>query len=472
MTRVQTEIKFNRNNTLATISFGQHKVGVYPVSEQNGGGFRMQINGREIKDYSFQDKQDFLNRVGGILNHEIGTVGTARPNLSNEFQKVYDGLKLKPGTPNFQRETQTQTNITITVEYNSTTNPTTATIKIGDKAFFIKKENPGGFSYSRENEIELNPQSVTNKTDFLISWGKILDHEIGTIGSGARTRVPQFGEIFDKLKLQQGTPILTNTPSRTHTDETLNTSIISGDVTPQRIEPTQRERDILDLPIGRYTKDDNPEIYLLVRNANRSAYYCLSAVQNLFDYRYGHGSAREAGLFSAQYAQQLNFSNTDSKGENFNPDKEYPVGTIVRMGSGGAITHVGMVVRPGVVAHIIGPRFYVDKLPTSRDGRLSEGWRINEMVIPSDSILSREQPTTIEKTFNSVRDNSLEVLSGKIIKLPFFRGRSTDLANVQEIIYQLNKDKFRIDYNSNRGEYAAICTTSKLKIPKEWTQSR
>lgn len=470
MTRVQTQIEFNENNTLATISFGQHKVGVYPVSEQNGGGFRMQINGREIKDYSFQNKQDFLNRVGSILNHEIGTAGTARPNLRSEFLEIYKKLNLQPGTPNFQ--TQNQTNRTVTVEYNSTTNPTEATIRIGDEAFFIKKENPGGFSYSKEDAIELYSEPITNKTDFLVFWGGILDREIGTIQSGARERVPQFGEIFDKLNLQRGTPILTNTFSRTDGE-----NVITGDrgdglthALPQRTD--QIQKDILDLPIGKYTKDDNPEIYLLVRNANKSAYYCLSAVQNLFDYRYGHGSAREAGLFSAQYAQDLDFSNTDSKGENFNPSKEYPVGTIVRMGSGGAITHVGMVVRPGVVAHIIGPKFYVDKLPTSRDGRLSEGWRINEMVVPSDSILSREQPTTIERTFNRVKNNSLEVLSGEIIKLPFFRGRRTDLANVQEIIYQLNKDKFEIQYNGRRKEYVAICRTDELKIPKEWTQSR
>lgn len=367
----------------------------------------------ELKKSSFSQTKTALALAAGLLLSPQNA--DARPR---------DHATRPPETPHARHEAPT------TTEY---------TISFGKHKVIFKK-----FPHGVEVKVDQSTRIIffKNADDFTAKMKKILDHELGLHRQNISAEIKS---AYQKMRLDESR----GSDARTET-------------TPQ---PEQRNNSV-ELGHGTYQLDSSnpPPTYLLVRNANTSAFYCLSLAQETMDIMYGMGTADKVGLYSSGYAEQLDFSEKPVLVEKFDPQKHRSLkkGTILRFAHTGEtshMTHVGIMINDTTVEHIIGDTLYVQPL-----NNIAEGWVPVEVITPQ--IPLQEHRTDTKRSMQSFkRRTTLEQISVAILK------NSEDLkryrATVEEIIYRLNRDRFKI--TSFGGETVAeLKKTGPLKIPREW----
>ncbi len=312
-----------------------------------------------------------------------------------------------------------------------------AAVSFGNNILKITKKQDGSVwcAVNRAGDKEMD---FKNELDFKSQIEKRLKHEI----EGNRPFLgPSLGEIFAKLDL---------TSSITRTVKAIRSSFSPG---------------IFNAKEGQYELERSPIAYLLVRHKNTGSYYCLSLAQEMFDLMYGLGEAKRLGLYDAKYATELNFANSPhAKVIDYVPGMEMKKGYVIRFWREDAgVRTIGICIADGRSAHIIGHGVHVEDVKPVMD----ENWNPKQIIIPDATF--KEKPIKLAEYGKSFgRGATLEEISPVIKKqLRFLKDKN--LAAIEEILYQLNKDRFEVKSNS-RNTYAALKTSSTLSIPDYWLQ--
>lgn len=221
-----------------------------------------------------------------------------------------------------------------------------------------------------------------------------------------------------------------------------------------RIERPISTSQILSFPVWQYFLDQSPITYLLARNDNTWAYYCLSFVQEAYDIMFGPWSAKKAWLYDARFAQSLSFDSSEGTvyNSNFPPLKP---GMIIRMWSG--MTHIGIVLPNNKIGHIVGSTFHVD------DSLSAINWgSVRQVIVPNNLWSPQVTAKMSPRTYKSW--SWLERV-GYVIKRELWL--RFNQAYIDEAIYQLNKEKFKLVRN-RWGTTVVLKSTTKLRLPSQW----
>ncbi|MDP1884332.1 MAG: hypothetical protein Q8L10_03095 [Candidatus Moranbacteria bacterium] len=229
----------------------------------------------------------------------------------------------------------------------------------------------------------------------------------------------------------------------------------------------------LDLDYGTYALDqessDPPATYLLVENKNTGSLYCLSFVQVAFDMIYGSGSARKIGLYGNAWANDLKLQNEID----YDPSKHknLPKGTIVRFEELG---HVGISLGGDKVAHIIGDEFYIDH---SNDITYPD-YRPARIIIPDGSYAAKKieicKISGGQKNLGRFeRGRNIENVAYRT-KQMITKRNETNLNYIREVIFQLNKDKFKVIHGNGNSDTIVVLKNNyaALDMPDEWLDPR
>ena len=394
---------------------------------------RYSIDGeREGQPNQVRSRGNFTRAVSDTLNKAFGS---ARPNMLAELERVYDQLDLRPGY--------------------AVANGNSATVKKlgkieGEISFSSHNLNliklPCGVAVRLDDQraIVINFES---KGELLRRLGNYLDDEIGTTSQGRPRIAAEVGYLYDELGLEN----------------CLGPGIEPSDGPDKHNEPT-----ILDLAEGTYTirTGDNPASNVLALHARDRSAFCLSFVQETFDLIYGLGESKRVGLYEAKFARDLNFHRvSESAVENFDPDKHKDLkkGTIIRFSS--SMSHIGVCIRDGVVAHVVHDKLFVESLDDLESGRLPSSWSPYQVVHPNDSF-SPAELLTVEVPLILQAGSTLENVGYKLAReLPSLRMPEANEAAVNEIIYQLNRPLFKL---SNNQKHVVLKETARIVVPVEW----
>ena len=437
--QVDPKLKIDKDNAKATLLIGDKWFQIYRV---RNGGIRYQAGaGADVKTLAFTDLDDLAKKLSAPFTSAFGS---GRPNLRKQVNKIYKELELIPtgSVPVIEEEEVVEPEA---VSY-SIEDDKNAILNLDGHVITIQKMEKG-IQHSIDGRV-VNTLYFNNAQDLNLKLGKWLDHEIGTDRSHAPATMRA---IYTKLKLTEVT-------GRAE-------SVVREEVIREAAEGT-----ILNLDYGSYQLGDSPlpETYLLVRNKNHGSYYCLSLVQETFDMIFGKDAAERAGLWSSpsSAAEGLQVYDLEHvKNEKYDEEKHVNLkkGTVLRLSSGSGMTHVGVSLGNDKIAHIIGDTLYIDKL-----SNISQGWNPREILTPDSSFVEKPLETkTHSETFMEGR--SLEAISPYLktdgANLPKILGYNP--ATIEEIVYQLNKEKFRLISNAYGGRLV-IKKNTKLKLPKEW----
>ncbi len=335
----------------------------------------------------------------------------------------------------YARASQCQPGTTLEYKDNS------ATVRFDGHRITVAKDAQGKVTY-QVDDARFAPLRFNDMKDFKEQIGRRLDHELGR-------RRRHVGGCIEKIYsgLRLG-------PSSA---ETRPASGIERTITPS----------ILDAKEGAYTLDPTspnlPLTYLLVRNANTRGYYCLSLAQEVFDVVYGLGEAKRVGLYSDRFAEGLNFADAPASIERYASSKHdgLPKGGVIRLSKGGGpLSSIGISLGDGKMAHLIGDTVYIEKIRPV----LNEGWEPTEVITPDDSFKERNaKPVVYRKRF--AKGSTLEQISPQIdsgLRL------GENLAAIEEILFQLNRDKFKVGSLGRRGYTALLAKTTTLRVPEYW----
>ena len=334
-----------------------------------------------------------------------------------------------------------------------------ATIKIPDNKRAHKisiLKNADGTVKVKADKSNYQTIRFRNEQEFKERVGKFLDHQMGKNRKHINNQVDK---AYHKLNLASAN----NIPRQNNTNR--------QDSSSTQISRVGNLDTILNANFGVYTfdKTKTPMSYLLVRNANTGSYYCLSLVQETFDLMYGVGEAKKVGLYSSKYAQDLKINNTHAKVEKYVPSKHnnLPKGAIIRLSyfrGENIMSSIGISLGNGKMAHIIGSELYIEKIQEN----LNQGWHPNEVILPNSSF--KESYASI-KPYNppsNLKDKSLEQVTAKIGGRLY--KQQTNVAAMQEIVYQYNKDKFEpAEFGSNNNQRDSLkYKGGTLNVPSNW----
>ncbi len=296
-----------------------------------------------------------------------------------------------------------------------------------------------------------------NERQFALELKKFLDHEFGRRRPGIGS---QAARAYRAMRLQESA----GRPPAVAPEHASDRRGRMASASPRAVVGV----DLARMPFGAYRLDGArpPPTYLLVRNADTNAYYCLSFVQEQYDAMYGLGEAAKIGLYSAPYAEQLNFQEESVDVRTFDPQtaRTLPPGTVLRLGHdaddpASTLSHVGIVIAPGKVGHVIGGTLYIDPI-----GRLSDGWVPVYEVVPRQ--LPHEQiirPIASGTRFN--RRATLEQIGTQLLaaRPDLTRYR----AAAEEIVYRLNRRRFRIT-SYGGPTVAELVRPGPVLVPSAW----
>ncbi len=436
----EPKLTIDKENGKATITIGDKWFQVYRM---RNGGIRYQAGtGTDVENLDFTDLDDLAKKLSAPFTSAFGS---GRPNLRKQVNKIYKDLELVPtgSVPVIEEVEVVETNEDFSYSIEDDKN---AILNLDGHAITIQKMEKG-IQYSIDGRA-MNTLYFNNLKDLNIKMGSWLDHELGTNRSHAPVTMRA---IYTKLKLTE----VTGREERVAREEAIQKAA---------------EGTILDLDYGSYDLGDSdlPETYLLVRNKNHGKFYCLSLVQETFDMIFGKDEGERAGLWSSPTSAAEGLQVYDSvpmRNEKYNDSSHVNLkkGTVLRLSNMGGMTHVGISLGNDKIAHIIRNTLYIDKLSD-----ISEGWNPREILTPDASFVEKPLETkTHSETF--MKGRSLEAIS------PYLKTNGANLpkimryneATIQEIVYQLNKDKFKL-INHPGGARVVIKKNTKLELPKEW----
>ncbi len=205
----------------------------------------------------------------------------------------------------------------------------------------------------------------------------------------------------------------------------------------------------------------NPITYLLVRNDNSWAYYCLSFVQEAYDIMFGYWSAKKIWLYKKRHAEWLNFIWNDKVkvyDSNFPDLKPW---MIIRMWRFfGNNTHIWIVLPNNKIWHIVWDIFYVD------DSINDISWgSVKQVIEPLEDLRFDLQTKETNTRFNKWL--WLERIWYKLKSSRALKISTANQAYIDETIYQMNKNKFIL--SRWRWDTKMILKSkTRIKIPYNW----
>jgi hypothetical protein len=195
---------------------------------------------------------------------------------------------------------------------------------------------------------------------------------------------------------------------------------------------------------------------------------------------HGKGSAATLGLLGAEYAKDLNFKKVKGVEVMKIDDQSWKQarndlvpGSIIRFetqqpqytGPNKPLTHIGIVRPDGKIAHLIGSTLCIDD-----KNSITNNYKPRQIITRNDGV--KPEPFDTQNSRSEFEAGSTpERLGAKIIEaLPNLKGYGAGF--VQEIVYQLNREKFETKIGTgSRGKpelRAELKEKTKLKLPKDW----
>lgn len=431
-----------KNNFLVVLEFHGNKLKLY---KRKGEKMAYQILKKNrdrskpvpVSVIKFENKATFLNKISRVLTVIFGE---DRPNMSAEMLEVFNKFY------NEQTVSEEKTKNLEILDDN--------TVKI--KNIFQGK----GFKLSKNIdakgvEISSGERSrilyFKDKNDFIKKVADWVNENIATRGQGRRDLSDELEKTYLEIKLSQNT----------------------GEKSLERNQENKEINDLFSLPYGSYELDLNPKnppaTYLLVKNRNTGDLYCLSFVQAAFDLIHGSGAARKIGLYSAQFAADLNFDNEIDYNSFFAGN--LPKGVIVRFNGLG---HIGISLGGDKIAHIIGDTFYIDHANNIKDS----GYKLSKIIIPDSKRFDNNEQEKKELKSNSQlgkfsENRNIENIAYRV-KEHLSSSKDKDLEDsynyIREAIFQLNKEKFKTSHGSDGQDTRLLLNKDykSITIPSEW----
>lgn len=369
----------------------------------------------------FHDRKEFLKHFASFLDHQIGTVKQERrPFLWWQWKEIYEKLNLRMYTGDNKADI-----FHTSLEYQGNSVYFHLTNWWSPLVFEKKSSNKVDITYQNKNTVI----HFINKKDFLVKITNLLNTRIGTVTSGARKNVlGEMQEIYAFLSTNEKIPVWL-------------------------------EKTLFWLPLGQYTISKKPlATYLLVRNKNRSKYYCLALVQEMYSLLYGGNASREDGLFSAKWAANISLPYQERYNSVLHDKNTLPLWTILRLSSDEKWTFcgsIGIYLWNGKVAHLIGGTLHVESLSK----RLSDGWYITYIAKPHGRERKDSTHFSSERFKKHLNLETLWWRLKKKLKLSY------NQALIDEIIFQLNRDAFEI-YSGGWGDtILRLKDNTKIKLP-------